>query len=273
MVRLFGPLVGLFFAAALFWCFGNGAVQYLTAPAAKTAESVFHKHPNEEFKLASDGVFGKFDKAQLQRGFAVYQQVCSNCHGLKYVAFRDLKDLGYNDAEVKAIAKQWTNKQQTLDEKTGDKGTRDNLAADHFPAVYYAGQGVPPDLSLMAKARHGGAAYIYSLLTGYADQSPEMLKRFPDAKTPNGLYYNPYFANLNLAMPPPLTSAGQVTYSDGTTASVDQMAKDAAAFLTWTAEPKLEKRKQVGLAVVLYLLAATALAYMAYRNVWGDKKQ
>ena len=279
MVRLFGPLVGLFFAAALFWCFGNGAVNYLTSPAAKTAESVFHKHPNEDFALASDGVFGRFDRAQLQRGFAVYQQVCSNCHGLKYVSFRDLKDLGYNDAEVKAIAKQWANKPTTLDEKTGDKGTRDNLASDYFPAVYYAGQGVPPDLSLMTKARHGGAAYVYSLLTGYASQATyknekgqELLKMFPDAKAPDGLYFNPYFANLNLAMPPPLTSAGQVTYSDGTNASVDQMAKDVSAFLTWTAEPKLEKRKQTGLAVVLYLLAATALAYMAYRNVWAGKK-
>jgi ubiquinol-cytochrome c reductase cytochrome c1 subunit len=269
MVRLFGPLVGLFFAAALFWCFGNGAVSYLTSPAAKTAESVFHKHPNEEFALASDGVFGKFDKAQLQRGFAVYKEVCSNCHSLQYVAFRDLKDLGYSDPEVKAIAKQWAAKVQVQDPKTGDKTERANLPSDHFPIVYYAGQGVPPDLSLMAKARHGGAAYVYSLLTGYAQQSPEMLKQFPDAKTPNGL---PYFANLNLAMPPPLTSAGQVTYSDGTTASVDQMAKDVSAFLTWTAEPKLEKRKQVGFAVVLYLLAATVLAYMAYRNVWGDKK-
>ncbi|GAC1412269.1 MAG: cytochrome c1 [Novosphingobium sp.] len=272
MVRLFGPLVGLFFAAALFWCFGNGAYQYLSAPAAKTVESVFHKHPHEDFKLASDGVFGRFDRQQLQRGFAVYQQVCSNCHGLKYVSFRDLKDLGYSDPEVKAIAKQWTNKAPTLDEKTGDKASRDNLPSDHFPAVYYAGQGNPPDLSLITKARHGGAAYVFSLLTGYSDQPAALLKKFPDAKTPNGLYYNPYFANLNLAMPPPLTSDGQVTYSDGTKATVPQMAKDVAAFLTWTAEPKLEKRKQTGLAVVLYLLAATALAYMAYRNVWAGKK-
>lgn len=272
MVRLFGPLVGLFFAAALFWCFGNGAFQYLTAPAAPTAESLFHKHPNEDFRLASDGVFGRFDRAQLQRGFAVYQQVCANCHGLKYVSFRDLKDLGYSDPEVKAIAKQWANKAPTLDEKSGDKGTRDNLASDQFPAVYYAGQGNPPDLSLITKARHGGAAYVYSLLTGYSDQPAKLLKAFPDAKTPNGLYYNPYFANLNLAMPAPLTSDGQVTYSDGTKATVPQMAKDVSAFLTWTAEPKLEKRKQVGLAVVLYLLAATALAYMAYRNVWAGKK-
>ena len=278
MVRLFGPLVGLFFAAALFWCFGNGAVAVIPVVgqygkfAPPTVESVFHKHPNEEFALASDGVFGRFDKAQLQRGFAVYKEVCSNCHSLQYVAFRDLKDLGYTDPEVKAIAKQWSAKVQVQDPKAGDRTERANLPSDHFPIVYYAGQGVPPDLSLMAKARHGGAAYVYSLLTGYAQQPGELIKQFPDAKTPNGLYYNPYFANLNLAMPPPLTSAGQVTYSDGTTASVDQMAKDVSAFLVWTAEPKLEKSRQVGLAVVLYLLAATALAYMAYRNVWGNKK-
>jgi ubiquinol-cytochrome c reductase cytochrome c1 subunit len=173
---------------------------------------------------------------------------------------------------VKAIAKQWAAKVQVIDPKTGDKTERTNLPSDHFPIVYYAGQGTPPDLSLMAKARHGGAAYVYSLITGYAPQPAALLKQFPDAKTPNGLYYNPYFANLNVAMPPPLTSDGQVTYSDGTKASVDQMSKDVSAFLVWTAEPKLAKRHQTGLAVVLYLLAATVLAYMAYQNIWAGKK-
>ncbi|WP_430323946.1 cytochrome c1, partial [Salmonella enterica] len=95
---------------------------------------------------------------------------------------------------------------------------------------------------LITKARHEGPEYVYSLLTGYAEQPAELLKKYPDAKTPDGLYYNPYFANLNIAMPAPLTTDGQVTYADGTKASVDQMAQDVAAFLTWTAEPKLEKR-------------------------------
>ncbi|MEI6641157.1 MAG: cytochrome c1 [Novosphingobium sp.] len=277
MVRLFGPLVGLFFAVALLWSFGNGAYNAATQPTPPTAEALFHMHP-KEVAFSFDGAFGTFDKQQLQRGFKVYQEVCSNCHSLKQVAFRDLTALGYKEAEVKAIAKNWGNKAQTFDPKTGDRGERPNLPSDHFPPVYYAGQGAPPDLSLIAKSRHGGAQYIHALLTGYVDQAgykneagEELLKKFPDAKTPDGLYFNPYFANLNLAMPAPLVSDGQVTYSDGTPATVDQMAKDVAAFLTWTAEPKLDKRKQTGWPVLLFLLAATALAYLAKRNVWADK--
>ncbi len=277
MVRLFGPLVGLFFAVALLWSFGNGAYNAVTQPTPPTAEALFHMHP-KEVKFSFDSAFGTFDKAQLQRGFKVYQEVCSNCHSLKQVAFRDLGQLGYKEAEVKAIAKNWGNKAQTFDPKTGDRGERANLPSDHFPPVYYAGQGVPPDLSLIAKARHGGAQYIHSLLTGYTDQvgykneaGEELLKKFPDAKTPDGLYFNPYFANLNLAMPAPLASDGQVTYSDGTQATVDQMAMDVSAFLTWTAEPKLDKRKQTGWPVLGFLLAATVLAYLAKRNVWADK--
>ena len=124
----------------------------------------------------------------------------------------------------------------------------------------------------MTKARHEGGAYVYSLLSGYQAQPAELLKQFPDAKTPNGLHYNPYFANLNLAMAPPLNSEGQVSYGDGTKASVKQMSADVSAFLAWTAEPKMEKRKQTGWPVLLFLLFATILGYMAYRQVWADKK-
>ncbi len=277
MVRLFGPLVGLFFAVALFWSFGNGAYNAITQPTPATVEAEFHKHP-KEISFSFDGPFGTFDRAQLQRGFKIYQEVCSNCHSLKQVAFRDLAALGYKEPEIKAIAKNWGNKAQTFDPKTGDRGERPNLPADHFPPVYYAGQGAPPDLSLITKARHGGGQYVYSLLTGYAEQAgyknekgEELLKKFPDAKTPDGLYFNPYFANLNLAMPAPLASDGQVTYSDGTTATVDQMARDVSAFLTWTAEPKLDKRKQTGWPVLGFLIFATVLAYLAKRNIWADK--
>ena len=133
---------------------------------------------------------------------------------------------------------------------------------------------LPPDLSLITKARHGGAAYVYSLLTGYQKQQPaELLKEFPTAKTPKGLHYNPYFANLNLAMPPPLTSEGQVTYAPGNPKpTVDQMAKDVSAFLVWTAEPKLEKRHATGIAVAIFLLFATVLGYFAYRNIWYERE-
>lgn len=269
MVRIIAFLAGLFFSAALLWSFGLGAYAYVTEPPAQTVEAAFHQHP-KELHLASDGAFGSFDKAQLQRGFQVYSEVCSNCHSLRYLSFRDLKALGYNDDEVKAIAAKA--KVPVYDPKTGEAKSHNGLPADHFPPVVYAGQGTPPDLSLITKARHGGGAYVYSLLTGYEDQPAELLKRFPEAKTPAGLHFNPYFANLNIAMPPPLTSDGQVSYKDGTKASVDQMATDVSAFLTWTAEPKLEKRRQTGWAVLGFLIFATVLTYMAYRNIWAEKK-
>ena len=269
MIRIFSILVGLFFTVALAWSLLLGGIALSHDGLPHTVESMFHKHP-KEVEFASDGAFGKFDNAQLQRGFKVYSEVCANCHALKHVAFRDLKAIGYNDDEVKAIAKKV--QVPVYNPATGEVKTHDGLPTDHFPPVVYAGQGSPPDLSLITKARHEGPAYVYSLLTGYQPQPAELLKQFPDAKTPEGLHFNPYFANLNIAMPQPLTSDDQVTYSDGTKASVDQMAKDVSAFLIWTAEPKLDKRKQTGWAVLGFLLFATVLAYMAYRNIWAEKK-
>lgn len=269
MIRIFSILAGAFFALALLWSAGKGTYAYITEPPAKTVEAAYHEHP-KALSLSSDGAFGKFDRQQLQRGFQVYKEVCSACHSIKYVAFRDLKDLGYNEAEVKAIAKGF--KVNDYNATSGEVKQREAMAKDHFPPVAYGGAGSPPDLSLISKARHGGAAYVYSLLTGYQDQPADLLKRFPEAKTPDGLFFNPYFANLNIAMPKPLSSDGQVTYSDGTKATVDQMAQDVSAFLVWTAEPKLEKRKQTGWPVLGFLLFASVLAYMAYRTVWADKK-
>ena len=269
MIRIFSILVGLFFTVALLWSFGNGAYNQITDPAPQTAEELFHKHPTA-LTLASDGPFGNFDRRQLQRGFQVYQEVCSACHALKLVAYRDLKQLGYNDDEVKAIAAKA--QVPAYDPKTGEVKSHKGLPIDHFPPVVYGGQGSPPDLSLITKARHGGASYVYSLLTGYQNQPADLLKKFPDAKVPEGLHYNPYFANLNIAMPPPLTADGQVTYGDGTKASVDQMAQDVSAFLVWTAEPSLAKRHQTGWPVLGFLLFATILAYLSYRNIWADKK-
>lgn len=271
MVRIGAFLVGLFFSGWLLVTFGVGAASYISDPPKPTVEHEFHKHP-EELELASNGPFGKFDRQQLQRGFQVYKEVCAACHSLNYVSFRNLSELGYNEDEVKAIAATWPVQQPTFDEKSGEASTRPNLPADRFPKVYYGGQGNPPDLSLITKARHDGAAYLHSLLTGYTEQPAELLKKFPDAKTPDGLYYNPYFPNLNLAMPAPLVTEGQVSYSDGTKATVDQMSTDVAAFLVWTAEPTLEKRHQTGWAVLIFLIIATGLGYMAYRNVWAGVK-
>jgi ubiquinol-cytochrome c reductase cytochrome c1 subunit len=246
---------------------------FMSEAPTPTAEHEFHKHP-EKVKFASDGVFGKFDQAQLQRGYKVYEEVCAACHSLSLVSFRELQGIGFNEAQVKNLAKKFSEKakQPTYNPVTGDRGERDNLPSDRFPHIPYAGAGTPPDLSLITKARHDGGAYVYSLLTGYQAQPKELLAKFPGSKTPDGLFYNPYFANLNLSMPAPLTSDGQVTYDDGTPATVKQMSQDVSAFLIWSAEPHMQTRKSVGWAVVLFLLLTTILAYGAYRSVWAGKK-
>lgn len=279
MVRIGAFLVGLFFAGWLLVSFLMGAVAYVSEPPAKTVEHEFHLKP-KHVAYSFDGPLGHYDRQQLQRGFQVFKEVCAACHSLKFVAFRDLQALGYNEAEVKAIAKQWAIKAPSVDPNTGEASSREPVPADHFPkpfannvaAAAANNNAIPPDLSLMTKARHHGTAYVYSLLTGYQAQPAKLLEEFPDARTPEGLHYNPYFPNLNLAMAPPLTAEGQVTYGDGTKPTVDQMAKDVSAFLAWTAEPKLENRKSAGIAVIFFLLIATGLAFMAYRNVWADKK-
>ena len=281
MLRFILGLVGAVFAVVLLISFFSNISTFLTSPPTPTAEEEFHKHP-KHLALASDGPLGKFDRKQLQRGFQVYKEVCAACHGLSLVAFRDLEALGYNEAEVKAIANQWATEVPTTNPETGEPATRKALPSDRFPSPYANeiaaraanNNALPPDLSLMTKARHDGAAYVYSLLTGYQKQQPtELLKKFPTAKTPNGLHYNPYFANLNLAMPAPLTSEGQVTYAPGNPKpTVDQMAKDVSAFLVWTAEPKLEARHATGLWVSFFLLVASILGYFAYRNIWYGQK-
>ena len=276
MVRLIGFLAGLGFVGVLLISFISGAVTFAQEGKPQTVEARFHK-PVKEVHFASDGPFGHYDRQQLQRGFQVYKEVCSACHSLNLVAFRSLTDLGYSEAEVKAIADQWQIEVPSINPETGEAATRKAIPADNFPSPYANdtaaraanNNALPPDLSLMTKARHHGPAYVYSLLTGYQNPPADL----PKENQPGpGLHYNPYFANLNIAMPAPLTSDGQVTYADGTKATVDQMAKDVAAFLTWTAEPKLENRHRTGIAVVFFLLIATAMAYMAYRNIWAEKK-
>ena len=281
MLRFFMGIVGAVFSVVLLISFFSNVSTFLTSPPEATAEEEFHEHP-KHLTLASDGFFGKFDRKQLQRGFQVYKEVCAACHGLGLVAFRDLEALGYNEAEVKAIAAQWPIEVPTINPETGEAASRKALPADRFPSPYANevaaraanNNALPPDLSLMTKARHDGGAYVYSLLTGYSPQPAELVHKFPAAKTPQGLYYNRYFPNLNLAMPPPITADGQVTYAPGNPApTVDQMAKDVSAFLVWTAEPKLEDRHATGLAVVVFLLIATILGYLAYRNIWATEKR
>src|SRR6478736_1724611 len=286
-MRFILGFIGAVFAAILLISFFSNLATYFKSPPAPLAAEVFHREPRE-IHLASDGPFGKFDRRQLQRGFQVYSEVCSACHSLKMVSFRDLKGLGYNDAEIKKIASDWKTQVPSINPDTGEPATRKALPSDNFPAPFANevaaraanNNALPPDLSLMTKAREGGAAYVYSLITGYANQAgyknekgEELLKKFPDAKTPEGLHFNPYFANLNVAMPPPLTANGQVSYEDGTKPTVDQMATDVAAFLVWTAEPNLESRHAAGLAVAIFLLIASILGYFAYQQIWYEAKR
>ncbi|GAA0734355.1 cytochrome c1 [Sphingomonas japonica] len=275
--KLIGPIIGLGFVFVLLLSLGTTVYSAVTEPAAETVEHEFHKEPRH-LDIASNGLMGKFDRAQLQRGLQVYKEVCSACHSLKLVSFRNLADLGYTEAEVAGFAKGF--QVPSINPETGETATRDGLPADRFPLIYpnevaaraANNNAIPPDLSLMTKAREEGPSYIYSLLTGYQAQPAELLQKFPNAVTPPGLHYNPYFPTLNLAMAPPLVADNQVTYADGTPATIDQMAKDIAAFLVWTAEPKLEARHQGGLAAIIFILIFTGLAFGAYRNIWRGVK-
>ena len=272
---LIAPLVGLLFVCALLYA----VIAAPSAPAVHLASEEFHLQP-KDIHYSFEGPFGKYDNQQLQRGFQVYKDVCSACHSMKLVAFRDLEEIGFTKPEVKAIAKQWAVEVPSINPDTGEPATRKSLPSDFIPSVYANetaaraanNNALPPDMSLLAKAREGGPAYIASLVTGYEDVPPELKKEFPDFTVPANLHFNPYFANLNIAMPPPLTSDGQVTYSDGTKATKLQMATDVSAFLMWAAEPKLENRHRTGLAVLAYLVIATLLAFGAYRNIWSGVK-
>jgi len=237
----------------------------VAAPAAMAAQSEISL---PEVDWSFDGFFGTYDKAQLQRGLQVFREVCSACHALDLVAFRNLSALGYSEAQVKALAAEY----QVTDgpNDAGDMFQRPGIPADHFPAPFANekaaraanGGAYPPNLSLIAKAREGGPTYVHALLNGYRDAPA-------DVQMTEGMYYNLYFPGHQIAMAPPL-SDGQVTYADGTRASVDQMGKDVSAFLMWAAEPHLEQRKQMGMKVLLFLLVFTGLMYAAKRRVWRD---
>lgn len=276
MVRIGGFIIGVGFVFALLLGIWDTVYNWIKEPPAATAEHEFHQHP-KKVDFSFTGFFGKYDQRQLQRGLQVYKEVCAACHSLRLVSFRDLQAIGYDEGQVKTIAKGF--QVPSINPETGEPATRDGIPSDRFPSPYANdvaaraanNNAVPPDLSLMAKARHDGSNYIYSLLTGYQNQPAELLKHFPDAKTPQGLHYNPYFATLNLAMAPPLAD-GQVTYTDGTPAKLDNYAQDVAAFLTWTAEPKLETRKTAGFATIIFLVIFCFLAYGAKKQIWRGVK-
>ncbi len=214
------------------------------------------------------GIFGTYERAPLQRGFQVYVEVCAACHGLKRIAFRNLVDIGFSDAEAKAIAAEY--EIEDGPDQEGEMFTRSGRLSDYFVppfandnAARASNNGaLPPDLSLITKARGGGPDYVYALLVGYTD--PPGGEELPD-----GMSHNLAFPGHQIAMPPPL-SADAVEYADGTSATVAQMAEDLSHFLAWTAEPKLEERKRLGLKVMIVMIILAGLLYAVKRRVWAD---
>lgn len=212
---------------------------------------------------------GGFDYAAAQRGLQVYRDICSTCHALPYVAFRNLADLGYSEDEVKAIAAEY---QIAYIDDYGETATKPGIPSDYFPAPFanpqaasFANNGkVPPDLTLIVEARVGGADYVYSLLTGYVPEK--------DAELDSGLYYNKYYPNHAIGMAQPIYD-DSISYTDGTPATLDQMAKDVTTFLAWAAEPNMVERKRLGMTTMLFLIGLTVLFYLSYKRIWAPVKK
>jgi cytochrome c1 len=260
------------------------ALVALTAPAL-AQESHEDVPPKNRWSFA--GPFGKFDRVQLQRGLKVYREVCAVCHGLKMIAFRNLAEpggLGFSTAQAQAIAAEY--KIQDGPNDQGEMFERPGRLADHFPSPFPNEQAararynaVPPDLSVIAKARgyeRGFPLWLLDMLTQYQEQGIDyitaLLQGYQDAPPagftlPAGTFYNKYFPPHSIAMPPPLTD-NRVEYADGSPATVQQYAKDVAAFLMWAAEPHLEDRKRIGMQVVIFLIVLAALLYFTKKKVW-----
>ncbi len=231
-----------------------------------SAEKVEYLKTDWSFK----GIFGKFDRASLQRGYQVYTEVCASCHSMKYVSYRNLAEKGgpeFSEAAAKAIAASFEVKDGP--NADGEMFTRPGKLSDKFVMPYENvkaaqaanGGAYPPDMSVLVKARSGGADYIYSLLQGYEDP--------PSGITlDEGVYYNKYMYGNKIKMSSPL-SDGIVEYSDGTIASIEQMSKDITTFLMWTAEPHLEARHKMGFKAIVYLIILTILVYFSMKKIWS----
>lgn len=211
-------------------------------------------------------IIGTFDRAALQRGFQVFKEVCATCHGLNHLSYRNLSALGYKEEEIKAIAAQYEVHDGPNDE--GEMFDRKALPSDVFVNPYKnekaaraANNGAyPPDLSLIVKARKGGADYVYAILTGYS-------KPPVDFKLQEGMNYNKYFPGHQIGMPKPLNE-GQVHFADNTKSTVEQMSKDVVTFLAWAAEPELEHRKAMGIRVLIFVGILTILLYLLMKSIW-----
>jgi ubiquinol-cytochrome c reductase cytochrome c1 subunit len=221
--------------------------------------------PRQEWSF--DGVFGTYDRAASQRGFQVYKEVCSACHPVKFLHFRDLADIGYSEDEVKGIAAGYQITDGPNDE--GQMFQRPGRPSDPIPGPFPNSQAaraanngaLPPDLSMIVKARPGGSDYVFGILTGY-QEAPAGFNML------QGMNYNEFFAGHQIAMPPPL-SEGTVTFTDRVPASVPQMAHDVVTFLTWASEPRLEDRHRTGFKVTLFLVVAIGVFYAAKRKIWA----
>ena len=217
------------------------------------------------------GITGKFDRSSLQRGYQVYKEVCASCHSMQYLSYRNLSEPGgpeFSTEEVKAIAASF----EVLDgpNSDGEMFQRPARPSDKFvnpypnkqAAIAANGGAYPPDMSVLVKARKGGADYIYSVLLGYDEEVPE------DIVLDQGVYYNKYMSGNRIKMPKVL-SDGLVEYADGTISSEEQMAKDVTTFLSWAAEPELEERHKTGIKVMIYLILLTVLVFLSMKKVWS----
>ena len=241
--------------------FALALTMVLSTPALADEESMAHQ------SWPDKGIFGTYDKAALQRGFQVYKEVCSVCHSMKFVSYRNLADLGYTADEVKSLAAQYT-----VTDGPGDDGEmfdRPARPSDHFKSPYKNDKAarasnngaLPPDMSLLVKAREGGEDYIFGILTGF-EPAPAGVQMM------TGLNYNKQFPGHQIAMAQPLTD-GRVAYTDGTPNTLEQEARDVTQFLAWASEPQMEQRKQMGIKVVLFLLAFAGILLRTKRKVWS----
>ena len=245
----------------------------LTIFISTVSFSVYSEEVNTNYVNTSwsfKGIFGTFDRASLQRGYQVYQEVCSGCHSAQYLSYRNLSEKGgpeFSVEEAKAIAAQF----EVTDgpNSDGEMFMRPGRLSDKFVKPYpnveastaANGGAYPPDMSVLAKARKGGADYIYSLLLGYEEPPAGF-------EIDEGVYYNKYMSGNKIKMTAPL-SDGLVKYSDGTESTTAQMAKDITTFLVWTAEPHLESQHRMGFKVIIYLIILLTLVYMSKQKVWS----
>jgi ubiquinol-cytochrome c reductase cytochrome c1 subunit len=272
---------------------GLATAVLILALAAPSSAAESEKPPRQSWTFA--GPLGQFDKAQLQRGFKIYREVCAACHSINRIAFRNLSQPGgpeFTEGQVKALAAEYEVPAEP--DETGEIKPRKARPADHFPKVFAndnaaraANNGaLPPDLSLIAKARGvspGFPGFIFDMFTQYQEGGPDYVRalmaegylneakgeKVPEGITiPDGLYYNKYFPGHAIAMPPPL-SDGRVEFTDGTPATLDQYGRDVAAFLMWAAEPSLDARKETGLTAMLFLIVLSGLLYVTKKRVWA----